>query len=150
MHAETYARFLLELVTDEDELRRLFNAIHTVPTVKDKADWSLKWCSDDKHSFATRVVAFAIVEGVFFSSSFAAIFWVRSRGILPGLCHSNELIMRDEGLHMDFACRLYDVLEERVPEVVVFSMIAEAVTLEQRFFSGKLGLLLPHIDLTTV
>ena len=150
VHAETYARFLLELVTDEKELRRLFDAIHTIPVVKGKADWSLKWCSNDKHSFATRVIAFAIVEGVFFSSSFAAIFWVRSRGILPGLCHSNELIMRDEGLHMDFACRLYDVLHERVPEVVVVSMVLEAVALEQRFFAGELRIVLFHTGLTSV
>ena len=136
MHAETYARFLLELVAEEGELRRLFGAIHTIPTVKDKADWTLKWFSADKYSFATRVIAFAIVEGIFFSSSFAAIFWVRSRGLLPGLCHSNELIMRDEGLHMDFACRLYGVLRERVPGDVVVTMISDAVHLEQRFFTG--------------
>ena len=137
MHAETYARFLLELVTDEQELRRLFGAIDTIPTVKDKADWSLKWCSASKYSFATRIIAFAIVEGIFFSSSFAAIYWIRSRGLLPGLCHSNELITRDEGLHMDFACRMYSVLNERVPDVVVISMVSEAVLLEQRFFSGE-------------
>ena len=120
----------------------------TIPTVKDKADWSLKWCSEAEYSFGTRVIAFAIIEGVFFSSSFAAIFWIRSRGLLPGLCHSNELIMRDEGLHMDFACRMYEVLLEKVPEVVVISMISEAVDLEQRFFSGKWTYCTPVLCLT--
>ena len=127
----------MELVTDEDELLRLFDAVNTVPTVAAKADWCLKWFDRNEHDFSTRVIAFAIVEGVFFSSSFAAIFWIRSRGLLPGLCHSNELIMRDEGQHMDFACRLYALLVQRVPENVVHSMMAEAVELEKRFFAGQ-------------
>ena len=136
MHAETYARFLLELVTDEEELRRLFGAIHTIPTVKDKAEWSLKWCSAAKYSFATRIIAFAIVEGVFFSSSFAAIFWLRQRGIMPGLVQANAMIARDEGLHMSFACTLYRELRMPVSEATVVSMIKEAVALEQLFFSS--------------
>ena len=137
MHAETYARFLQELIVDEAELRRLFGAIDTIPTVKRKADWCLKWFDRTAYSFATRVIAFAIVEGVFFSSSFAAIFWVRSRGLLPGLCHSNELIMRDEGQHMEFACKLYALLSEHVAETVVHSMVSDAVALEQAFFAGE-------------
>ena len=119
----------------EDELLQLFTAIDTIPSVKRKADWCLKWFDRAAYSFGTRVIAFAIVEGVFFSSSFAAIFWIRSRGILPGLCHSNELIMHDEGQHMEFACKLSTVLDEVVPEATVHSMISDAVTLEQEFFA---------------
>ena len=104
--------------------------------MKKKADWCLKWFDRSTYSFATRVIAFAIVAGVFFSSSFAAIFWARSRGILPGLCHSNELIMRDEGQHMEFACKLYKVMDEVVPEGTVHGMISDAVNLEQSFFAG--------------
>lgn len=122
---------------DDSELRRLFNAINTIPSVGRKADWCLKWFDRDSYSFGTRLVAFAIVEGVFFSSSFAAIFWVRSRGLLPGLCHSNELIMRDEGQHMEFACKLYKILAEEVPESVVYGMIRDAVSLEQEFFASE-------------
>ncbi|KAI1782636.1 putative ribonucleoside-diphosphate reductase small chain B [Ganoderma leucocontextum] len=138
VHAETYTRFLQELVMDETELRRLFGAVNTIPTVKRKVDWCLEWFDRTAYTFGTRLIAFAIVEGVFFSSSFAAIFWIRSRGLLPGLCHSNELIMRDEGQHMDFACRLYKVLDEVVPEVIVHEMISEAVSHEQAFFADTL------------
>ena len=134
IHAETYARFLQELIVDETELHRLFNAIHTIPSVQRKADWCLKWFDRDSYSFGTRLIAFAIVEGVFFSSSFAAIFWIRSRGLLPGLCHSNKLIMCDEGQHMEFACKLYRVLAEEVSVSVVHEMIKDAVSLEQAFF----------------
>ena len=137
IHAETYARFIQELIVDEDELRTLFGAIDTIPSVKRKADWCLKWFDRTAHSFATRVIAFAIVEGIFFSSSFAAIFWIRARGLMPGLCHSNELIMRDEGLHMDFACRLYNVLDEKVDQKIIHQMVSDAVGLEQAFFACK-------------
>ena len=123
---------------DETELHRLFNAIHTIPSVRRKADWCLKWFDRESYSLGTRLIAFAIVEGVFFSSSFAAIFGVRSRGLLPGLCHSNELIMRDEGQHMEFACKLYRVLVEKVPVSVVHEMIKDAVALEQAFFVCEL------------
>ena len=135
MHAETYSRFLQELIVDETELRHLFSAVDTIPSVKRKADWCLKWFDRTAHSFGTRVIAFAIVEGIFFSSSFAAIFLMRARGLLSGLCHSNELIMRDEGQHMEFACKMYSVLDECVSEDVVHEMVADAVTLEQSFFA---------------
>ena len=134
---------------DKAELDRLFSAIDTIPSVKRKADWCLKWFNQTAFSFGVRVIAFAIMEGVFFSSSFAAIFWIRSRGLLPGLCHSNELIMRDEGQHMEFACKIYRELTETVPEGVVRVMIDEAVTLEQEFFACTRVLLLPR-DITDV
>lgn len=120
---------------DEDELHTLFGAIDTIPSVKRKADWCLKWFDRTSYSFGTRVIAFAIVEGIFFSSSFAAIFWIRLRGLMPGLCHSNELIMRDEGLHMDFTCRLYHKLDETVDETMIHQMVSDAVALEQSFFA---------------
>ena len=123
-----------ELVDDEDEIHRLFHAMDTVPSVKAKADWSLKWFDRAAYPIAARVVAFAVVEGVFFSSSFAAIMWVRSRGILPGLCHSNELIMRDEGQHVEFACELYSVLQDDVSAGTAHGMVREAVDLECAFF----------------
>lgn len=128
-----------ELIDDEDEIQRIFRAMDTIPSVKAKANWSLKWFDRTAYPFATRVIAFAIVEGVFFSSSFAAIMWVRSRGILPGLCHSNELIMRDEGQHVEFACELYNVLDDEVSVGTAHSMVKEAVTLECVFFSSTLS-----------
>ena len=119
---------------DEDRLHHLFRAVETIPSVGHKASWCLKWFDRVEYSFAVRVIAFAIVEGIFFSSSFAAIFWIRSRGILHGLCHSNELIMRDEGLHTEFACKLYRELAETVPVSVVHAMVSDAVELERAFF----------------
>ena len=138
VHAEVYSRLINELVPDAHEQRRLFTAIDCIPVVRAKAEWCLRWISDDSADFPTRLVAFAIVEGVFFSSSFAAIFWVRSRGLLPGLCHSNELISRDEGMHVQFACLLYEHLMAVVPTEQIYRMISDAVVLEQQFFTGEL------------
>ena len=107
-----------------------------MPSVKAKADWCLRWIDAEEVSFATRLVAFAIVEGVFFCSSFAAIYWIRSRGLLPGLCMSNELIARDEGMHTAFACLLVEYIAQPAPEEVVVTMVREAVDLEQKFFEG--------------
>ncbi|PIL31869.1 hypothetical protein GSI_06573 [Ganoderma sinense ZZ0214-1] len=138
VHAEMYALLLQELIVDPGELARLFGAAATIPTVRAKADWCLKWFDRSTMSFGHRLVAFAIVEGVFFSSSFAAIFWVKSRGMLPGLCHSNELIMRDEGQHVEFACALYGLLNEKLPIGVIHAMLLEAVALEKAFFQSAL------------
>nr|VWO99699.1 Zn(2)-C6 fungal-type domain-containing protein [Ganoderma boninense] len=138
IHAETYARLIQELVQDEDELHRLFGAVNTSSVVRGKALWCLKWFDRAAYSFPVRLVAFAIVEGVFFSSSFAAIFWVRTRGILPGLCHSNEMIMRDEGQHVEFACEVYSMLTEKASSDVIHGMVREAVVLEQAFFDTAL------------
>ena len=136
IHAETYGILIQELVADEGERRRLFSALSTMPSVKAKADWCLRWIDAEEVSFATRLVAFAIVEGVFFCSSFAAIYWIRSRGLLPGLCMSNELIARDEGMHTAFACLLVEYIAQPAPEEVVVTMVREAVDLEQKFFEG--------------
>ncbi len=127
---------LRTLVDDEREHTRLFAAIDTVPAVKAKADWCIRWMESPDSTFATRLVAFAIVEGIFFSSSFAAIFWIRGRGLMPGLCQSNELIARDEGMHTSFACLLYHHLVARLDNSAVQTMVAEAVELEHAFFAG--------------
>ena len=126
-----------ELVRDGVEQERLFSALSTMPSVKAKADWCLKWIESPGAAFSTRLVAFAIVEGVFFSSSFAAIFWMRSRGVLPGLCMSNELIARDEGMHTAFACLLTRYLDEPAGSEIVEAMMKEAVELEHAFFDGE-------------
>lgn len=121
---------------DIDEQARLFNAIETIPCIQAKAAWCLQWVEDPDQPFAHRLVAFAAVEGIFFSSSFAAIFWLRTKGVLPGLCHSNELISRDEGLHTAFAALLHNHLRVRTNDAVVRRIIGDAVVLEQQFFRG--------------
>ena len=138
IHSETYSLLIDTYIADPDERLRLHRAIHTVPCVKSKADWCFKWF-DNKQPFAKRLVAFAIVEGVFFSGSFCAIFWMKKRGKLPGLCFSNELISRDEGLHTNFACHLYrDLVEETLPDERVESMVRQAVEIEREFICDAL------------
>ena len=105
IHGETYSLLIDSYIRDEEEKEHLFNAIDTVPSVKRKADWALKWIENG--SFVETLIAFAAVEGIFFSGSFCSIFWLKKRGLMPGLCFANELISRDEGLHCDFACLLY-------------------------------------------
>ena len=107
-----------------------------MPTVAEKGQWALKWISDVESPFALRLVAFAAVEGIFFSGSFAAIFWLKKRGLMPGLTFSNELICRDEGMHTEFACLLFSKLENRPSQSVVEAIVVEAVAIEQRFFAG--------------
>jgi ribonucleoside-diphosphate reductase subunit M2 len=109
-----------------------------VPCIRQKADWALKWISDEKSSFAERLVAFAAVEGIFFSGSFAAIFWLKKRGLMPGLTFSNELISRDEGLHCDFACLLFNHLDNKPSNSRIIEIITEAVAIEKEFFASSL------------
>jgi ribonucleotide reductase beta subunit family protein with ferritin-like domain len=120
-----------------DEKAKLFNAIDTMPSVMKKARWALKWMGE-KCSFAERLVAFSAVEGIFFSGSFCAIFWLKKRGLMPGLTFSNELISRDEGLHTDFACLVYHALNNKLPEAHVKKIIAEAVDCEKMFVTSSL------------
>ena len=141
IHAETYAHFIKLFITDLNEQRNLFRAIETIPTVRDKANWCFKWFDRNAHPFPVRLVAFAIVEGIFFCSSFAAIYWFRSRSVLPGLCFSNELIARDETMHMRFACMLYSELKELLPHAKIVEMVGEAVELEKAFFAGPCSFL---------
>lgn len=138
IHSETYSMFIDVLVKDVFARNRLFHAVEEMCCVKEKAAWALRWISDDQASFGLRLVAFAVVEGVFFSSSFAAIFWLRKRGLMPGLCFANELISRDEGLHTDFACILFGLLHNRPSSSQVQELVREAVEIEKRFVHGKL------------
>lgn len=133
VHSEMYSLLIDTYVRNPAEKSRLLGAIENVPCVKRKASWALKWMDRASASFAERLVAFAIVEGIFFSGSFCAIFWMKKRGKLPGLCFSNELISRDEGLHCDFACMLYGMLRHRLSQERVFEIMREAVSCEKEF-----------------
>ena len=131
IHSETYSLLIDTYIKDTHEKNRLFNAIETVPCVKKKAEWAMRWIG--KGSFAERLIAFAAVEGIFFSGSFCSIFWLKKRGLMPGLSFSNELISRDEGLHCDFACLLYEMLDNKLSKETVIAMIRDAVEIEQEF-----------------
>jgi len=137
IHSEMYSKLIDTYVRDNDEKYELFHAIETFSAIKKKADWALKWINDSD-SFATRLVAFAAVEGIFFSGSFCAIFWLKKRGLMPGLCLSNVLISRDEGLHCDFACLLYSMLQHPPSPDVPTNIICEAVEIEKEFITESL------------
>ena len=136
IHSETYALLIDTYVKDAAEKDRLFHAIDTVPAVKKKAEWALRWIENG--NFAERLVAFAAVEGIFFSGSFCSIFWLKKRGLMPGLTFSNELISRDEGLHCEFACLLYSMLENKLSEEAVHGIIRDAVSYEKEFITEAL------------
>ena len=138
IHSEMYSLLLDTYIKDPKKKSDLFRAIHTVPTVAKKADWALKWIGSDA-SFAERLVGFACVEGIFFSGSFCAIFWLKKRGLMRGLTFSNELISRDEGLHCDFACLLYSMLENPLSEKVLHQLVGDAVTIEKEFVCDALS-----------
>ena len=132
IHSETYSLLIDSLIKDTQEQDRLFNAIETIPAIQKKAEWALKWIESD--SFAERLIAFAAVEGIFFSGSFCSIFWLKKRGLMPGLTFSNELISRDEGLHCDFACHLYNNhIENKLPEGRIEEIILSALKIEKEF-----------------
>ena len=133
IHSEVYSLLIDKYVKDDTEKNTLFNAIEEIPCVKRKADWALKWMNKDTASFAERVVAFAVVEGIFFSGSFCAIFWIKKRGLLPGLTFSNELISRDEGMHTDFAVLIYHMLVNKLDKDTIYRIITEAVEIEKSF-----------------
>ncbi|KXG26638.1 hypothetical protein SORBI_3006G134900 [Sorghum bicolor] len=137
IHSEMYSLLLETYIRDGAEKDRLFRAIETVPAVRRKADWAMRWI-DGGERFAERLVAFACVEGIFFSGSFCAIFWLKKRGLMPGLTFSNELISRDEGLHCDFACLLYDLLRGKLDESRVREIVADAVDIEREFVCDAL------------
>lgn len=137
VHGETYSLLIDTYVNDPEEKGRLFNAVEHFPSIGRKAKWALRWI-EGSESFAERLVAFACVEGIFFSGSFCAIFWLKKRGIMPGLTFSNELISRDEGLHCDFACALYSMLENRLSQERIEEIVREAVAIEHEFVSESL------------
>ncbi|MGY6562908.1 MAG: ribonucleotide-diphosphate reductase subunit beta [Luteibaculaceae bacterium] len=137
IHSETYSLLIDTYIKDKAEKNTLFNAIETLDCVKKKADWALNWI--DKGSFAERLVAFAAVEGIFFSGSFCSIFWLKKRGLMPGLAFSNELISRDEGMHCDFACLLYnDHVVNKLPKETIRTIITDAVEIEKEFVTDAL------------
>ncbi|GAA6026462.1 hypothetical protein JCM8202_005310, partial [Rhodotorula sphaerocarpa] len=148
VHSEVYSLLIESYVRDPSERTNLFNAIDTIPCITRKADWALKWISDPRAVFAERLVAFAAVEGIFFSGSFASIFWLKKRGLMPGLTFSNELISRDEGLHTDFACLLFSHLERRPSPHRISQIIAEAVDIEKEFLTDALPVALIGMNAT--
>ncbi|KAL0574802.1 Ribonucleotide-diphosphate reductase (RNR), small subunit [Marasmius crinis-equi] len=138
IHSETYSLLIDTYINDTTEKDLLFSALDRIPSVQKKAEWALKWISDKDRTFAERLVAFAAVEGVFFSGAFAAIFWLKKRGLMPGLTFSNELIARDEGLHTDFAVLLFGMLQSKASYATVKEIIEEAVSVEKEFMQDGL------------
>ena len=138
IHSETYSLLIDTYVKDLIKKDKLFNAINNIPSIKKKADWALKWINDKDSTFGTRVIAFAAVEGIFFSGSFCSIFWLKKRGLMPGLCHSNELISRDEGMHTEFAVLMYSMLKNKPSKEIIINIIKEAVDLEKEFITESL------------
>src|SRR3982751_6100055 len=136
IHSETYSLLIDTYIKDPAEKDKLFHAVDTVPCVGKKAEWALRWINNG--SFAERLVAFAAVEGIFFSGSFCSIFWLKKRGLMPGLTFSNELISRDEGLHCDFACLLYGMLQNKLSQERIYEIISNAVEIEKEFVCDAL------------
>jgi ribonucleoside-diphosphate reductase subunit M2 len=138
IHSEVYSLLIDTYIRSTEEKGRLLRGIETMPCVQRKAAWALRWCNPSVASFAERIVAFAAVEGIFFSGSFCAVFWLKKRGLMPGLCFSNELISRDEGLHCDFACLLYSKILNRLSPGRITEIIKDAVDIEKEFVSSAL------------
>ena len=138
VHAETYSLLIDTYIQDPVEKNHLFKAMENIPSIMKKAEWALKWTEADKASFGERLIAFAAVEGIHFSGSFCAIYWLKKRGLMKGLTFSNELISRDEGLHRDFACLLHSKLNHQVPEAIALDIITEAVEIEKDFVTNSL------------
>jgi len=137
IHSETYSLLIDTYIKDLSLKDKLFNAIETIPSVKKKADWALNWIGD-KSDFGKRVIAFACVEGIFFSGAFCSIFWLKKRGLMPGLCHSNELISRDEGLHTEFAVLIHHNLINKCPDDELLNIVQQAVAIEKEFITESL------------
>lgn len=138
VHSECYSLLIDSYIKDGAEKTTLFNAINNFPCIKKKADWAIKWIHDKRSSFATRLIAFACIEGIFFSGAFCSIYWVKKRGLMPGLTFSNELISRDEALHTEFAVLLYSKLNKKVSKAKVVEIIKEAVDIEKEFICDAL------------
>ena len=138
IHSHTYSNLIETYIKDKEEKSKLFNAITNFPCIKKKSDWAQKWIHDKNSSFATRLVAFACVEGIFFSGAFCSIFWLKKRGLLPGLTFSNELISRDEALHCEFAILLYSKLIKKIDKARIHEILKEAVEIETEFICDAL------------
>lgn len=137
IHSETYSLLIDTYIKDLNEKNYLFSAITNIDVIREKAQWAMKWMNRDR-SFHERLVAFAAVEGIFFSGSFCAIFWLKKRSLMPGLTFSNELISRDEGLHTDFACHLYSIMKNKLRPELIQEIVREAVEIEKKFISESL------------
>ena len=138
IHSETYSLLIDTYIKDREEKQTLFKAIDNFPCIKKKADWAIKWINDKRSSFSTRLIAFACIEGIFFSGAFCSIFWLKKRGIMPGLTFSNELISRDEALHTEFAILLYNKLSKKVSKSRINEILKEAVEIEKEFICDAL------------
>jgi ribonucleoside-diphosphate reductase beta chain len=138
VHSETYSLLIDTYIEERAEKTDILRSIQTVPCIQKKAEWALQWMESEEADWATRLMAFAAVEGVFFSGAFCSIFWVKQRGILPGLTASNEFIARDEGLHTDFACLLYSKCKHKLPKTKAHKLIREAVKIEKEFITEAL------------
>jgi len=138
IHSHTYSLLIETYIKDNEEKNKFFNAIENYPCIKKKSDWAQKWIHDNRSSFATRLVAFACIEGIFFSGAFSSIFWLKKRGLMPGLTFSNELISRDEALHCEFAILLYSKLEKKLPKAKIHDIIKECVEIETEFICEAL------------
>jgi len=138
IHSEVYSLLIDTYIKDTEDKSRLFNALNTFPCIAKKGDWAKKWINDKRSSFAVRLIAFACVEGIFFSGAFCSIYWLKKRGMMPGLTFSNELISRDEALHTEFAVLLYNKLQKKVKKQRVIEIIKEAVVIEQEFICEAL------------
>ena len=137
VHGETYSKLIDKYIRSSKEKKELFEAIQTIPCIEKKAKWAMKWF-DKNRPFSERLIAFACVEGIFFSGSFCAIFWLKKRGLLPGLCFSNELISRDEGMHLEFAVELFKMLKNKPSKTVIEEIIKDAVSIEKEFITDAL------------
>jgi ribonucleotide reductase beta subunit family protein with ferritin-like domain len=138
IHSHTYSILIDSYIKDKEQKDKLFNAINHFPCIKKKSDWAQKWIHDNRSSFATRLVAFACVEGIFFSGAFCSIYWLKKRGLMPGLTFSNELISRDEALHCEFAVLLYNKLQKKIDRARIHEIIKEAVEIETEFICEAL------------
>jgi ribonucleoside-diphosphate reductase beta chain len=138
VHSETYSLLIDTYIENKQEKLDILRAIQTIPCVQKKAEWALQWVENNEASFATRLLAFAVVEGIFFSGAFCSIYWLKQRGLMPGLTVSNELIARDEGLHTEFACLLYNKLQQRLDKHDAHKIIREAVKIEKNFITKAL------------
>jgi ribonucleoside-diphosphate reductase subunit M2 len=138
IHSEMYSILIDTYIKDSDEKTKLFQATQNYPCIAKKFNWAQKWLNDKRSGFATRLVAFALVEGLFFSSSFAAIYWIKKRGLMPGLTFSNELISRDEALHTEFAVLLYSKIQKRLPKKKLYEIVSEAVDIEKEFITESI------------
>ena len=138
IHSETYSLLIDTYIKDKDEKLNIFRSIENKPSIAKKAKWAFKWIENKEINFATRLLAFSIVEGVFFSGSFCAIYWIKARGLMPGLTFSNELISKDEGLHCEFACLLYSMIKNKLPFEIVKEIFEEAVEIEKEFITDSI------------